>query len=100
LTLDVAHASVSSRGHPTYDLRRLRLKGLLLRLPRKNRYVLTPLGRRVALFFTKTYARILRPGYARLDPVMPVDASDLLATTFHRWEHALDQHIADAKVAA
>jgi hypothetical protein len=84
----------------TYDLRRLRLKGLLQRLPKKNRYVLTPLGRRVALFFTKTYARILRPGHARLDPVMPVDPTDTLASTFRRWEQALDQHIAEAKIAA
>jgi hypothetical protein len=89
-----------TRSRMTYDLRRLRLKGLLHRLPRKNRYVLTPLGRRVALFFTKTYARILRPGCARLDPVMPVDASDTLATSFRRWEDALDRHIAAAKIAA
>ena len=47
-----------TRSRMTYDLRTLRLKGLLHRLPRKNRYVLTPLGRRVALFFTKTYVRI------------------------------------------
>jgi len=89
-----------TRSRMTYDLRRLRLKGLLHRLPRRNRYVLTPLGRRVALFFTKTYARILRPGHARLDPAMPADPSDTLTTTFRRWEQALDQHIADAKVAA
>ena len=87
-----------TRSRMTYDLRRLRLKGLLHRLPRRNRYVLTPLGRRVALFFTKTYARILRPGHARLDPAMPADPTDTLTTTFRRWEQALDQHIADARL--
>ena len=34
----------------TYDLRRLRLHGLIRRLPRSNKYLLTPEGMRVALF--------------------------------------------------
>jgi hypothetical protein len=37
-----------------YDLRRLLLKGMLTRLDHKNRYVLTPCGRRVALFLTRS----------------------------------------------
>jgi hypothetical protein len=58
-----------SAGAMTYDLRRLRLKGLLHRLPQTTRYTLTPFGLRVALFFSKTYLRILRPGGAALtDP--------------------------------
>jgi len=43
-----------SRTQMTYDLRRLRLKGLILRLPGTYRYVVTPAGRRIALFFSKT----------------------------------------------
>lgn len=42
----------------TYDLRRLRLKGLIVRLPKTNRYILTTHGRRVALFFAKLDGRI------------------------------------------
>jgi hypothetical protein len=34
----------------TYDLRRLRLQGLIARIPRSNAYFLTPQGIRVALF--------------------------------------------------
>jgi hypothetical protein len=45
----------------TYDLRRLRLHGLIQRLPRTNTYVLTTEGTRVALFSTKVHARLLRP---------------------------------------
>jgi hypothetical protein len=45
----------------TYDLRRLRLHGLIQRLPRTNTYVLTTEGTRVALFYTKVHARLLRP---------------------------------------
>jgi hypothetical protein len=84
----------------TYDLRRLRLKGLIQRLPGKNRYVLTPLGRRVALFFTKSYSRILRPGLARIDPGLPADTTDPLASAWRQLDAALDHHIQEAKLAA
>ena len=57
----------------TYDLRRLRRKGLIERLPHSNRYQLTPLGRRVMVLFTKTYGRVLAPGLAQLDPHLPPD---------------------------
>jgi hypothetical protein len=50
----------------TYDLRRLRRKGLIVRIPRTHRYQLTPLGRRVAVLFTKTHGRVLTPGLAAL----------------------------------
>ena len=39
----------------SYDLTRLRLKGLIRRLPHTNTYVLTPDGQRIALFYTKIY---------------------------------------------
>jgi hypothetical protein len=84
----------------TYDLRRLRLKGLISRVAGTHRYVLTPIGRRVALFFAKTYARILRPGLARLDPALPLDPSDPLALAWQRLDRAIDRHIATAKLAA
>jgi hypothetical protein len=51
----------------TYDLRRLRRKGLICRVPRSQRYQLTPLGRSVAVLFTKAYGRVLTPGLALLD---------------------------------
>lgn len=55
----------------TYDLRRLRRKGLFERLPGTHRYQLTPLGRRVAVLFTKAHGRVLAPGLAWLDPPPP-----------------------------
>ncbi len=45
----------------TYDLRRLRLKGLVRRVPHSNRYVLTPDGVRWAVFYTKLHNRLLGP---------------------------------------
>src|SRR5262245_10274100 len=58
----------------TYDLRRLRLKGLVLRVPHSHRYLLTPLGRRVAFFMSKSFTRVVHPGLTRLDPSLPDDA--------------------------
>ena len=45
----------------TYDLRRLRLRGLIERIPRTRRYRVTRKGLRTALCFHRTYARVLRP---------------------------------------
>ncbi|MCA1680948.1 MAG: hypothetical protein LC777_19410, partial [Actinobacteria bacterium] len=60
-----------SAGQMTYDLRRLRRKGLIARIPRSQRYELTREGRRLAVFFTKTYTRIVNPSLSELDPTLP-----------------------------
>jgi hypothetical protein len=57
-----------SPGAVTYQLRRLRLHGLIERVPNSFRYRVTDLGLRVALFFTRTYNRLLRPGLAAALP--------------------------------
>jgi hypothetical protein len=57
----------------TYDLRRLRLKGLVQRLPHSNTYVLTPDGARVAIFYTKLYQRLLGPLLAADQPPASVE---------------------------
>ena len=65
----------------TYGLRRLRLHGLIQRIPRTNTYVLTPDGARVALFYTKVHGRLLRPLVAASDqPPAPVELRRALAT--------------------
>jgi hypothetical protein len=58
-------------GRMSYDLRRLRLHGLIERLPHTHRYRLTPHGLHLALGYTRTYARILRPGLATSMPAVP-----------------------------
>ena len=60
----------------TYDLRRLRRKGFIQRIPRTQRYQLTSEGRRLAVFLTKTYTRIVNPSLAELDPSLPPDTAD------------------------
>jgi hypothetical protein len=70
----------------TYDLRRLRLKGLIHRLPGTHRYTTTTYGLKVAFFYSKLYLRILRPNWNALLPdtdqlPRPLrTALDLLAT--------------------
>jgi hypothetical protein len=48
--------------HMSYELRRLRFKGLVTRGAGSHTYRLTLLGAKVAVFFTKLYTRCLRPG--------------------------------------
>ena len=57
-----------SQGIVTYQLRRLRLHHLIERMPKSFHYKVTDFGFRVALFFTRTYNRILRPGLAAALP--------------------------------
>ena len=51
-----------SQGQISYNLRRLRLRGLITRIPKSHRYRVTPQGLRIALFCSRTYSRILRTG--------------------------------------
>ena len=54
-------ASRTNQASCCYDLRRLRLKGLIERLQHTNTYVLTADGQRFAIFYTKVGNRVLRP---------------------------------------
>jgi hypothetical protein len=66
--VDALAGIASKPGRMAYDLRRLRLHGIVQRQPHSHRYRLTPFGLRTALFWTRSYARLLRPGMAELDP--------------------------------
>lgn len=80
-----------TQGQMTYQLRRLRLHGLIARLKGTHRYEVTPRGLRIALFFTRSYARLVRPGLAVVlaDP-LPDD--DELKRAFTRLEQAMDRY--------
>ncbi|MCA1678193.1 MAG: winged helix-turn-helix transcriptional regulator [Actinobacteria bacterium] len=86
----------------TYDLRRVRRKGLIRRVPHSQRYELTEKGRRIAVFFTKTYTRIVNPSLAELDPQLPdqIARRSPLARSWQDFERALDQRIQQAAIAA
>jgi hypothetical protein len=86
-------------GRLSYDLRRLRLHRFIQRIPKSHRYQVTPAGLRLALFFTRTYARLLRPGLARLMPEVPEDTGPLRAA-FDRLEREVDACCAQARLVA
>lgn len=83
----------------TYDLRRLRRRGLIARVPGTHRYLLTPLGLRVAYLFTKLYQRLLKPGWATLlpTPLVPPSIRQALRTLDHHFKQLMDhQRLAEA----
>jgi len=86
----------------TYDLRRLKRKGLIQRRKTANRYELTPVGRRVAVLFTKTYGRLLAPGLALLNPALPDEITQRspLAAAWRNMERSLDRFLDNGLVAA
>jgi hypothetical protein len=86
-------------GRMTYDLRRLRLHGLIERIPKTHRYRFTPFGRRVALFFSRLYARILRPAFSRIHSGAPPGDS-ALAIPFTNLDRALADLCRAEKLAA
>jgi hypothetical protein len=74
-------------GQMTYDLRRLRLAGLIHRIERTNTYVLTPDGTRIAVFYTKLHNRLVRPLLTADQPQAPPALRQAL--------RAIGQHVDD-----
>ena len=79
----------------SYDLRRLRLHGLIQRLPHSNTYVLTSEGIRVAVFYTKLQNRLLRPLLDTNQPPAKIEIRRALTTL----EHAVIDYIQAARLA-
>ncbi|MCL5996871.1 MAG: hypothetical protein M1546_12565 [Chloroflexi bacterium] len=95
LGLDPAHLTP---GRMTYELRRLRLHDLIQRIPGTYRYRLTADGLRIALFFTRTYTRVLQPGLAQAMPSSVPDSS--LGRCFDQLDRAIESLIQQAHLAA
>jgi len=88
-----------SAAQMTYDLRRLRLKGLIHRIPKTHRYTTTTYGLKVAFFYAKLYLRILRPNWAALLP----DDDQLprpLRATFEQLDREIEKLYEEAALAA
>jgi hypothetical protein len=88
-----------SQGAVTYQLRRLRLHGMIERLPNSFRYRVTDFGLRVALFFTRTYNRLLRPGLAAALPALGAIVTPL-KRAFDTLTAQIDRTIKEARLAA
>jgi hypothetical protein len=78
----------------SYDLRRLRLHGLIERQAGTNSYQLTPEGIRVAVFYTKLHARLLHPLLEANQPPAPTEMRRALTTI----ERLLGDYMAHARL--
>ena len=86
-------------GRITYDLRRLRLHGLIERIPKTHRYRITAKGLRTAIFYTNLYNRTLRTGMAIISPACT--NPDLpMAKSIRAAEATLDKWYQHEKIAA
>jgi DNA-binding MarR family transcriptional regulator len=83
----------------TYHLRRLRLHGLIERMPKSHRYRVTDQGWRTILFCTRCYNRLLRPGLAEIIPEEAAPATTL-RRRFDQLDEAIDEWLKQQKVPA
>jgi hypothetical protein len=79
----------------SYDLRRLRLHGLIEKVPGTNTYRTTSDGIRAAVFYTKLRSRLLRPLLdSPTEPPAPIGLRRALATI----DRTIDTYITDARL--
>ena len=86
--LGLAESELSA-GRKSYDLRRLRLHGIFERIPQTQRYRLTAFGLQTALFHSRVYQRLLRPGLSQLCDLQATAARPL-SQAFLSFQRALD----------
>lgn len=76
----------------SYDLRRLCRKGLIFRPPGTHRYVVTPYGWKVARFYARLDARVLRPALTAVEG-QSVDPHPKLSRALVKVDRELDHLI-------
>jgi len=86
-------------GRITYDLRRLRLHGLIERIPKTYRYRITPKGLRTAIFYSRLYNRALRTGLAIISPAA-INCELPIAKSIRAAEVVVNQWYDNEKLAA
>jgi hypothetical protein len=80
-------AQQTSAGQMTYDLRRLRVHGLIERIPHSRRYHVTDLGLHTAMLLTRVQERLLPTALAHLtDPA----STSQLRTAANAYQLAID----------
>jgi len=86
-------------GRITYDLRRLRLHGLIERIPKTHRYRITAKGLRTAIFYNSLYNRSLRTGLAIISPCA-ANSELPIAKSIRAAENAVNKWCQHQKLAA
>jgi hypothetical protein len=79
----------------TYDLRRLRLHGLIERVPRSHRYRITACGARMTILYVRVYARGFRPAAS-----LPTTGTRRGPQTLERLDAALTTFLQEARLVA
>jgi hypothetical protein len=90
------HSQSITPGQMTYHLRRLRLHGLIERVPKSHRYRVTEQGWRTILFCSRCYTRLLRPGLAQLEQ----QSDPHLRRRFDQLDAAIEDWLAREKLVA
>ena len=85
----------------TYQLRRLRLHGLIQRVPKTNRYRATSFGLRAAFLLSRTDLRLLRPAMS-LDGSKPCSPPGMRspARSLRKLDRAFDLFLQDTHLVA
>lgn len=78
----------------TYDLRRLRIHGLIARTPHTNTYTVTSEGLKVAVFYTKLHARLLGPLLEPDQPPAPIE----IRRALHTIDHTISDYLTTARL--
>jgi hypothetical protein len=91
-----------SSAQASYDLRRLRLKGLVERVQATNTYRVTPHGLRVSAFFTQLATRVVIPALTDLAALTrpSAPAPRPLTAAWRNYERELDNAVRTARLAA
>jgi len=86
-----------TQGRLTYQLRRLRLHGLIERVKGSQRYVVTERGYKIALWLSRCQARILRPSIGELlNPSASYDST--LQEAIARFDNYVERYFQTANV--
>jgi len=90
------HAPSYGTTQATYDLRRLRRKGIVSRRPGSRRYILTPYGWKLARLYTRLDARVFRPALSILQPDGLTDPDPRLSAALNKADRCYDELISRA----
>jgi hypothetical protein len=84
-------------GRLTYQLRRLRLHGLIERMAGTQRYSVTDQGYQVALWFSRCHARVLRPSLGEI--LSPNSSADpTIRRAMERFDKTVQQYLDRVKL--
>jgi hypothetical protein len=81
----VVFGGCNSMNQASDDLARLRVNGLITRIPGRNRYRFTSDGLAFAIFYTKVHDRLLRPRLATNEPPAPPPYTKSIAHHRHSY---------------